>query len=64
VESGAVRVSKTEEDLAKFINVYLKNPELDHEGREKIVRDYVEFTDGLSYKRSVDFLEEIISSHV
>lgn len=63
VESGAVRVSKTNEDLPQLINMYLKNPELDREGRKRIVRDYVEFTDGLSYKRSVDFLNEIISSH-
>ena len=60
VESGAVRVAKTDEDLPKLINMYLKNPELDREGRKKIVAEYVVFTDGLSYKRSVDFLEKCL----
>jgi len=58
VESGAVRVAKTDVDLPRLINMYLKNPGLDRQGRKKIVADYVEFTDGLSYKRSADFLEK------
>lgn len=58
VESGAVRVAKTDEDLARFINMYLEDPALDRERRRKIVSVYVGYTDGLSYRRSVDFLEQ------
>ncbi len=58
VEAHAVRVAKTDEELTRFINMYLKNPALDREGRKKIVVDYVGYTDGLAYQRSVDFLEQ------
>ncbi len=58
-ESGAVRLAKTDEDLPKLINTYLANPKLDSDKRSKIVKDYVGFTDGLAYKRSVDYLEKI-----
>jgi len=58
-ESGAVRLAKTDEDLPELINMYLKNPALDQDRRTQIVKDYVTFTDGLAYKRNVDFLEEI-----
>ena len=60
--SGAVRLAKTDEDLPRLINFYLENPEADREERRQIVQSYVGFTDGLSYKRSVDFLDKIISN--
>ena len=60
-ESGAVRLAKTDDELASLITAYLENPKLDREARGKIVKDYVEFTDGLSYKRSVETLEKILS---
>lgn len=58
-KSGAVRLVKTDDELPKFINMYLDNSALDREHRKKIVADYVQFTDGLSYKRSVDLLVNI-----
>lgn len=61
-ESGAVKLAKTDSDLADLINMYLKNPKIDREARGEIVKEYVEYTDGLSYKRSVDILAEIIAS--
>lgn len=57
---GAVRVVKDDADLPKFINDYLTDPVLDRESRQEIVRKYVKFTDGLSYRRSVDYLDQII----
>lgn len=57
-ESGAVRLAKTDDDLPKLINLYLENSQLDSENRKNIVNKYVEFTDGLSYHRSVDLLEK------
>lgn len=59
-KSGAVRLAKTDQDLPKLINDYLENPSLDSDNRKRIVEQYVVFTDGLSYKRSVDLLEKII----
>ncbi|TSC89644.1 MAG: hypothetical protein G01um10143_134 [Parcubacteria group bacterium Gr01-1014_3] len=58
-QSGAVRLVKTDDELPKFINMYLADSGLDREYRKKIVDEYAQFTDGLSYKRSVDFLEEL-----
>ncbi len=57
-ESGAIKLAKTDEDLPRMINLYLENPNRDHEQRLTIVDKYVQFTDGLSYKRSVDLLEK------
>lgn len=59
-ESGAIKLAKTDEDLPRMINLYLENPSRDHDQRLAIVDKYVQFTDGLSYKRSVDYLEQII----
>ncbi len=59
-KSGAVRLVKKDRDLPELINMYLKNHSLDSNNRKKIVDEYVEFTDGLSYKRSVDFLDQIL----
>ena len=63
VDSGAVKVAKTDYDLPKLINLYAADPTIDSENRKKIVERYVGFTDGLSYKRSVDFLDKIIQTN-
>jgi len=60
-EAGAVRLAKTNEDLPKLINMYLENPALDRENRRRVVEDFVKFTDGRSYQRSVDLLDKIKS---
>ncbi len=57
-ESGAVKLAKTDDDLPRLINAYLSDPGKDREARLAIVDRYVKFTDGLSYKRSVDLLEK------
>jgi len=61
IESGSVRLAENEKDLAKYINLYYKNPETDKEIRDKISSEFLKYTDEQSYKRSVDFLEEIIN---
>lgn len=61
-EGGAVRLAKTDEELAELINLYLDNPALDRENRRRVVEDFVKFTDGRSYQRSVDLLDKIISN--
>lgn len=60
-QSEAVRISKTDEDLPGLINSYLRNPALDQEHRQWVVENFIGFTDGKSYKRSVDLLERCLS---
>lgn len=60
LDRESVKVAYTEEQLGDYINLYLNKPETDRRNRVKIVQDFIGFTDGLSYKRSVDFLEEIL----
>lgn len=59
-ESGAIKLAKTDDDLPRLINLYLENPARDHEQRLAIVDKYVQFTDGLSYMRSVDLLDRCL----
>lgn len=61
-ESGAVRLAKTDDDFQNLMNMYLGKPWLDWDNRKKIAVEYVGFTDGISYKRSVDILERIVSA--
>lgn len=60
LDEKAVKVAYTEKELEDYIDLYLAKPETDKENRKKIVKDFIDFTDGLSYKRNVDFLEEIL----
>ncbi|MBL7045402.1 MAG: CDP-glycerol glycerophosphotransferase family protein [Parcubacteria group bacterium] len=59
-ENNAVKVGRTHEEILKYINMYLKDPSLDRGGRKKVLKYMVSPTDGNSYKRSVDFLSEIL----
>lgn len=59
-KSGAVMLAKTERELGDYINIYLKNPDKDSENRKKVFDSFFDFKDGLSYKRSADFLDKII----
>ena len=59
LKSGGMWFTKSYDDLAEAINAYLDNPRLHSEGRKKIVNQFVQFTDGLSAKRNVGFLENI-----
>lgn len=60
LDAKSVRVAFDEEQLINHINSYLEDPKLNSKNRKKIVNDFISFTDGLSYKRNVDFLDEII----
>lgn len=59
-KSGAVMLAKTESDLGDYINIYLEDQSKDFENRRKVFDSFFDFKDGLSYKRSVDFLDKII----
>ncbi|MBI5188264.1 MAG: CDP-glycerol glycerophosphotransferase family protein [Nitrospirae bacterium] len=55
VNSGGVRISYSKEDLIKHINVYLAEPSLDIEGREKIRKGQCWKLDGNAGKRTAEF---------
>jgi len=61
LESGAAPLARNLDELISRTNEYLIKPAQDREPRTKLVDDYLEFQDNLSYKRNVDFLEKIIS---
>jgi hypothetical protein len=60
VKNKAVSIANDMNDLRDYISDYLKNPDMNKKGREKILKQLVKPTDGFSYKRSVDFLKTII----
>jgi len=59
-DNNAVRIAHTYDELKSQIKRYLKDPSLDKTGRTDVLKEMVEPTDGLSYKRSVDFLATIL----
>jgi len=59
IDNHAVVVAKDMEDVRNHIDIYLKQPDKDHSGRMWAVEHLAKPTDGLSYKRSVDFIDEI-----
>ena len=64
VDSGAVRLVKDNDgDMIKAINDFLADPSLDRNKRLGLAQLLFPFRDGLSYKRSVDFLETIIGAN-
>lgn len=62
IDSGAVKLVKdNDDDITKTVNDFLADPSLDRDRRLNLAQIYFPFRDGLSYKRSVDFLEKIIA---
>lgn len=61
-ENKALRVAHTYEEIKKYLAEYLKSPELDCEGRKKVVEYMAGPSDGLAYKRNVDFLDTILKN--
>ena len=54
--AGGVRLVYTMDELINAINFYLAHPEADREGRKRICREQIEFTDGLNGARAADFI--------
>jgi len=59
-EKKSVKLAHTMDEIKNSLDMYLKNPSLDRKERKEIVTTLVRPTDGFSYKRSVDFLDEIL----
>ncbi|MDP2676973.1 MAG: hypothetical protein Q8O83_04815 [bacterium] len=62
LEHKAAILAKTDDELAYALNRYFEDPSLHREGRKNLVRDFIPYQDGLSYKRNVEVLHSIISS--
>jgi len=60
VKTKGERGVNNQEELVQAINEYLKNPELDREGRAKMVKEQCYFTDGRSGERMAKFILKII----
>ncbi len=58
--SGGVRLAWTPEELVNQIIMYLQDHSIDKPGRERIVREQLEFTDGLSGKRVADYIKNYL----
>ena len=59
-EKKSVRLAFTMNEIRVLLKDYLKYPWMDKLAREEIVKTLVRPTDGLSYKRSVGYLKQII----
>jgi|TARA_Y100000310_G_scaffold162742_1_gene162694 hypothetical protein len=58
VDVGAVRVAHNIDEVMKYINMYLNDLSIDLINRKKMFDMLIKFNDGLSYKKSVDFLDK------
>jgi hypothetical protein len=60
-EAKAGRVATNENELRDMLNMYLKDPALDSAERKKFVGDEITFTDGMSGKRTAQYILGILS---
>lgn len=61
-DSGGVKMVWNMDELISGIRDYLEHPERDHEGRERMVREQIEFTDSLSGKRTAEYIKKVLFS--
>ena len=61
-EAKAGRVASTEKELRAALNAYLKNRALDYAERRKFIEDEITYTDGMSGKRTAEFILKILNS--
>tara|TARA_B100001245_G_scaffold236156_1_gene225954 strand:- start:2010 stop:2570 length:561 start_codon:yes stop_codon:yes gene_type:complete len=56
IDSGGVKIAKSQDDLFNFINRYLNNPDSEFEGRKKIVDNQCYYNDGKSSDRLLRYI--------
>ncbi len=56
IKTGGIRVVTNKEDLLKWLNLYLANPEIDSEGRRAIIEEQCWKLDGRSGERAANFI--------
>ncbi|OGF52101.1 hypothetical protein A3H04_00460 [Candidatus Giovannonibacteria bacterium RIFCSPLOWO2_12_FULL_43_11c] len=62
LETGGIKMAESSEKLLEWINRYINNPEVDREGRGRLVREQCQFTDGKSGERIGNFILENIKN--
>ncbi|MDP2676863.1 MAG: hypothetical protein Q8O83_04225 [bacterium] len=60
IKSGGITVASNAEELKHAINAYIKNPSLHQKGREILVDRFLQFTDGMSWRRTADAIKKIV----
>lgn len=58
--SHVVEPASSVGELEVLLNKYLLHPEVHQKEREQYLQEYVQFTDGLSWKRCADFIDAVI----
>jgi len=61
-DAKAGRVATNENELRDMLNMYLKDKSVDAKQRRKFVEDEITFTDGMSGKRTAEFILKILNS--
>ncbi len=56
VATGGERPANNKQELGEIINMYLKNPQQDAEGRQRIVREQCKHSDGQTGKRMYNYI--------
>jgi len=56
LRSGGIKIVNSPAELLAAVNIYLQNPSLDTAGRQRIVREQVQFLDGRATKRLADII--------
>lgn len=56
IQSGGIKIAGNTAELQDLVNQYLANPQLDRQGRSRIVKYEVEFSDGYATQRLVEEL--------
>jgi hypothetical protein len=64
VELGTTRIARSREQLADHVNAYLTDPQLDRDGRRRLVEMQVDVPPGESSRRIVNVLEQLSYPHV
>jgi hypothetical protein len=63
IRSGAVRIAQSPAEMIDLINNYLADPARDRAGRQRIVAEQCEFTDGRSAERVAAEIVRDLTSH-
>ncbi len=54
IDTGAVRIAHSEDEMVNFLDMYLKNPDIDKDNRKKLRESMLYRCDGNSAKRVAD----------
>lgn len=60
LETGGIRLARNPEELVRYVNDYLKNPELDATGRKRIINDRCWKLDGHSGERLANIIKKFV----